>query len=161
MAEYLEDTKRVEEQEINFYDYGIQLTRGFRALKLWLSLKTFGAAAFRQAIEHGFELAEFAESLVRQSGCWEVVSPATMGIVAFRFIPSFETSDEELNELNRRIVEAQIEDGFTFANSTALNGRVVQRLCTINPRTTKDDVRATIEKLEQLGRKVANQFQKP
>ncbi|MBL8188194.1 MAG: aminotransferase class I/II-fold pyridoxal phosphate-dependent enzyme, partial [Acidobacteria bacterium] len=160
MAEYLEDTKRVEEQEINFYDYGIQLTRGFRALKLWLSLKTFGAAAFRQAIEHGFELAEFAESLVRQSSCWEIVSPATMGIVAFRFIPSFETSDEELNELNRHIVEAQIEDGFTFANSTALNGRVVQRLCTINPRTTKDDVRATIEKLEQLGRKVANQFQK-
>lgn len=160
MAEYLEDTKRVEEQEINFYDYGIQLTRGFRALKLWLSLKTFGAAAFRQAIEHGVELAEFAESLVRQSGCWEIVSPATMGIVTFRFVPSYEVSEEEINELNRRIVEAQIEDGFTFANSTALNGRVVQRLCTINYRTTTDDVRATIEKLEQLGRKVANQFKK-
>jgi len=160
MAEYLEDTKRAEEQEINFYDYGIQLTRGFRALKLWLSLKTFGAAAFRQAIEHGFELAEYAEHLIRQSNCWKVVSPATMGIVAFRFVPSHAASEEELNELNRRIVEAQIEDGFTFANSTALNGRVVQRLCTINYRTTKDDVRATIEKLEQLGRKVANQFQK-
>lgn len=155
MAEYLEDTKRAEEQEINFYDYGIQLTRGFRALKLWLSLKTFGAAAFRQAIEHSFELAEFAESLVRQSpppsGCWELVSPATMGIVAFRFVPPYAASEEELNEINRRIVEAQIEDGFAFANSTALNGRVVQRLCTINPRTTKDDVRATIVKLEQLG----------
>jgi aromatic-L-amino-acid decarboxylase len=153
MAEYLEDTKRTEEQEINFYDYGIQLTRGFRALKLWLSLKTFGAAAFRQAIEHSFELAEFAESLVRQSKCWEVVSPATMGIVAFRFVPPYAASEEEINELNRRIVEAQIEDGFTFANSTALNGRVVQRLCTINHRTTKEDVLATIEKLEQLGRR--------
>lgn len=151
MAEYLEDTKRTEEQEINFYDYGIQLTRGFRALKLWLSLKTFGAAAFRQAIEHGFELAEFAEKLVRQSNCWQVVSPATMGIVAFRFVPPYTASEEEINDINRRIVEAQIEDGFVFANSTALNGRVVQRLCTINPRTTEDDVRATIEKLEQLG----------
>ncbi|MFN0112124.1 MAG: pyridoxal phosphate-dependent decarboxylase family protein [Blastocatellia bacterium] len=151
MAEYLEDTKRAEEQEINFYDYGIQLTRGFRALKLWLSLKTFGAAAFRQAIEHSFELAEFAESLVRRSNCWEVVSPATMGIVAFRFVPPYAASEEEINEINRRMVEAQIEDGFAFANSTALNGRVVQRLCTINHRTTKDDVRATIEKLEQLG----------
>lgn len=160
MAEYLEDTKRAEEQEINFYDYGIQLTRGFRALKLWLSLKTFGAEAFRQAIEDSFELAEFAESLVRQSNFWEVVSPATMGIVAFRFVPAFPASEEEINELNRRIVEAQIEDGFVFANSTALNGRVVQRLCTINPRTTKDDVRATIKKLEQLGQKVANQFKK-
>ena len=160
MAEYLEDTKRAEEQEINFYDYGVQLTRGFRALKLWLSLKTFGAAAFRQAIEHSFELAEFAERLVRQSNCWEVISPATMGIVAFRFIPPYSATEEELNELNRRIVEAQIEDGFTFANSTALRGRVVQRLCTINHRTTEDDVRATIEKLEQLGQRVANQFKK-
>ena len=160
MAEYLEDTKRAEEQEINFYDYGIQLTRGFRALKLWLSLKTFGAAAFRQAIEHSFELAEFAESLIRQSNCWEIVSPATMGIVAFRFVPPYPASEEEINELNRRIVEAQIEDGFAFANSTALNGRVVQRLCTINHRTAKDHVRATIERFEQLGRKVANQFQK-
>ncbi|MGH9802790.1 MAG: hypothetical protein ACRD82_20680, partial [Blastocatellia bacterium] len=80
-----------------------------------------------------------------------VVSPATMGIVAFRFVPPYTASEEEINELNRRIVEAQIEDGFTFANSTALGGRVVQRLCTINHRTTKDDVRATIEKLEQLG----------
>lgn len=155
MAEYLEDTKRAEEQEINFYDYGVQLTRGFRALKLWLSLKTFGAAAFRQAIEHGFELAEYAEHLVRQSKCWEVISLATMGIVAFRFVPPYPASEDEINELNRRIVEAQIEDGFAFANSTALQGRVVQRLCTINHRTTKDDVRATIEKLEQLGREVA------
>lgn len=151
MAEYLEDTKRAEEQEINFYDYGLQLTRGFRALKLWLSLKTFGAETFRQAIEHNFEMAEFAESLVRQSSCWEVVSSATMGIVAFRFVPPTSATEAEINELNRRIVEAQIEDGFMFANSTSLGGRVVQRFCTINHRTTKDDVRASIEKLEQLG----------
>ncbi len=151
MAEYLEDTKRVEEQEINFYDYGIQLTRGFRALKLWLSLKTFGAAAFRQAIEHGFELAEFAESVIRQSPRWQIVSPAAMGIVTFRFVSPGDSSEEEINYINRRIVEAQMTDGFTFANSTSLRGQVVQRLCTINYRSTKDDVRASIEKIEQLG----------
>lgn len=151
MAEYLVDTKRAEEQEISFYDYGVQLTRGFRALKLWLSLKTFGAAAFRQAIEHGFDLAEFAESVIRQSPNWQIISPATMGIVTFRFVPTGDLSEEEINRTNRRIVEAQMTDGFTFANSTSLRGQVVQRLCTINYRSTKEDIRASIERIEQLG----------
>lgn len=151
MAEYLADTKRAEEQEISFYDYGVQLTRGFRALKLWLSLKTFGASAFRRAIEHGFELAEYAESVIRQSRRWQIVTPAMMGIVTFRFVPSGNSSEEEINRINRLIVEAQMTDGFTFANSTSLRGQVVQRLCTINYRSTKEDVRESIERIEQLG----------
>jgi glutamate/tyrosine decarboxylase-like PLP-dependent enzyme len=151
MGEYLEDTRRAENEEINYYDYGVQLTRGFRALKLWLSLKTFGAAAFRQAINHGFELAEFAEGVLRQSECWQVVTPATMGIVTFRYTAEG-CSENEIDEIHRRLVERMAEDGFSFANSTALRGRTVMRLCTINPRTTEEDVRATIQQLEQFGR---------
>lgn len=154
MAEYLADTKRAEEEEINYYDYGPQLTRGFRALKLWLSLKTFGAAAFRQAIEHGFALAEFAEQELRQDRCWQIVNSATMGIVVFRYVPATAATEDECNELNRRLVEAQIADGFLFANSTSVGGRVVQRFCTINYRTTEADVRAAIARLAQLGREV-------
>jgi aromatic-L-amino-acid decarboxylase len=150
MTGILEDTKRAEEEEINYYDYGVQLTRGFRALKLWLSLKTFGAAAFREAINRGFEMAEFAESLLRQSDCWRITSPATFGIVTFRFVAEG-CSDGEINEIHRRMVEAMAEDGFAFANSTSLRGQTVMRLCTINPRTTEDDVRATIKQLEQFG----------
>lgn len=158
MAEYLEDTKRIEEEEINYYDYGPQLTRGFRALKLWLSLKTFGAASFRGAIEHGFQLAEFAENLLRRSSAaWQIVTPATMGIVTFRFIPP-KVTDSEINEIHRRMVEAMVTDGFVFANSTVLRGQTVMRLCTINPRTTEEDIRATIEKLEQLAHEADNQL---
>jgi aromatic-L-amino-acid/L-tryptophan decarboxylase len=151
MAEYLEDAKRAEEEEINYYDYGVQLTRGFRALKLWLSIKTFGAAAFRQAINRGFDLAEFAEDVLRQSGCWRIVTPATMGIVTFRYVAKGR-SETEIDEIHRRMVQMMTEDGFAFANSTALRGQIVMRLCTINPRTTEDDVRATIQQLEQFGR---------
>jgi glutamate/tyrosine decarboxylase-like PLP-dependent enzyme len=150
MAEYLEDTKRAEDEEINYYDYGVQLTRSFRALKLWLSLKTFGAAAFRAAINRGFELAEFAENILRQSERWQIVSPATFGIVTFRFVAEG-CSESEINEIHRRMVEAMTEDGFAFANSTSLRGRTVMRFCTINPRTTEEDIRATIEQLEQFG----------
>ncbi len=157
MAGYLEDTKRAEEEEINYYDYGVQLTRGFRALKLWLSIKTFGAAAFREAINHGFELAEFAEGLLRQSESWRIVTPATMGIVTFRFVADA-AAESEINEIHRRMVEVMAEDGFAFANSTSLRGQTVMRLCTINPRTTEEDVRATIKQLEQFGRELQDRI---
>ncbi len=157
MAGILEDTKRAEEEEINYYDYGPQLTRGFRALKLWLSLKTFGAAAFREAINRGFEMAEFAESLLRQSDRWRIISPATFGIVTFRYVAEG-CSESEINEIHRRMVEAMAEDGFAFANSTSLRGQTVMRLCAINPRTTEEDVRATIERLERFGRDIQRQL---
>src|SRR5215475_4611881 len=153
MTGILEDTKRAEEEEINYYDYGVQLTRGFRALKLWLSLKTFGAAAFREAINRGFEMAEFAENILRQSGCWRIVVPAAMGIVTFRYVAEGR-SENEINEIHRRMVGMMAEDGFAFANSTTLRGQTVMRLCTINPRTTEDDVQATIRQLEQFGSKL-------
>jgi glutamate/tyrosine decarboxylase-like PLP-dependent enzyme len=146
----LEDTKRAEEEEINYYDYGVQLTRSFRALKLWLSIKAFGAAKFREAINHGFDLAEFAENILRQSGRWRIVSSAAFGIVTFRYVAEG-CSENEINEIHRRMVEMMAEDGFAFANSTTLRGQTVMRLCTINPRATQDDVRATVQQLEQFG----------
>ena len=157
MAGILEDTRRAEEEEINYYDYGVQLTRSFRALKLWLSIKTFGAAAFRKAIDHGFELAEFAENILRQSDCWRIVTSATMGIVTFRYVAQG-CSEGEANEIHRRMVEMMSEDGFAFANSTAMRGQTVMRLCTINPRTTEEDVRATIEQLELFGNELRNRI---
>jgi glutamate/tyrosine decarboxylase-like PLP-dependent enzyme len=149
LADYLEDTQRVEE-EVNFCERGIQLTRSFRALKLWFSFKVFGAAAFRAAVERGIELAEFAESQLRQSSCWEVVSPATLGVIAFRFIPQG-ASEAEINVINQKLISAIREDGFAYLSSTILNGRTVLRLCTINPRTTEGDIRATIQRIEKLG----------
>ena len=74
-------------EEMNFMYQGIQLTRYFRALKFWMSLKVFGLAAVRVAIERGFELAEMAESLLRSAGSWEIVTPAQMAIVTFRYKP--------------------------------------------------------------------------
>ena len=87
LPEYMKDVERGHE-EINFCDYGIQLTRGFRALKLWMSLQVFGVESFRKAIERGMTLAKTAEELLSQSSSkWEVITPASMGIVTFRYNP--------------------------------------------------------------------------
>jgi aromatic-L-amino-acid decarboxylase len=134
--DYLADVHR-NLAEVNLCDYGVQLTRGFRALKLWMSLRTFGIAAFRDAIDRGFVLAEYAqECLAANPDVWEIVSHARMAIVVFRFRGS--DADQV------RIVEAMLAHGGAFLTSTTHAGRIVLRMCTINPRTTAEDIRETI-----------------
>ena len=146
--EYLRDVDWRDE-DVNFRDYGIQLTRSFRALKLWMSLKIFGLSAFRDAVGRGIDLAERAEAMVRASQRWEVVTPAQLGIVTFRsVVPGLPT--EEIDRINERIIEGMTADGLAFLTSTVLRGRVVLRLCTINPRTTVEDLEDTIGLLEEL-----------
>jgi aromatic-L-amino-acid decarboxylase len=141
MPEYMRDVHR-NTTEINPADYGIQLSRGFRALKVWLSINTFGFAAFRDAVTYGFELAEFAErELRKRKGC-EILSPAEMAIVAFRF-----GNDDAVQT---KLVELMLSDGFAFLTSTTLKGVTALRLCTINPRTTEDDIVQTIDRLEKF-----------
>jgi glutamate/tyrosine decarboxylase-like PLP-dependent enzyme len=153
LPEYMKDAEPGAE-EVNFCDYGIQLTRGFRALKLWMSFKIFGVESFRAAVERTLQAAELAEKLLRRSPAWEIVTPAQMGIVSFRFHPP-EIPPPQLDQLNQQIVERAIDDGFAMVSSTTLRGRKVLRLCTINPRTTEADLEKTIARLEEMGSEIA------
>lgn len=136
--------------EINLCDYGIQLTRSFRALKLWMSLKVFGLESFRRAITRGIVLAEFAEKVLRESSCWKVVTPAQLGVITFSYVPE-DRSIIKAEKINRKLVDKMIEDDFAMVSSTVLKGRTVLRMCTINPRTTEEYVQETIKRLEVLG----------
>lgn len=126
--------------EVDFRDRSVQLTRTSRALKLWLSLRVFGVAAFREAIAHGIALAEHAERQFRARQGWEVVSPAQLAIVCFRREGADQTA----------LAAAMVEDGFAAPSTTEVGGRVALRLCTINPRTTFEDIERTIERMEAL-----------
>ena len=136
-GEYLRDTFG---EEVNFRDRGIQLTRGVRALKLWLSVQVFGLAAFRDAVAQGLSLAEHAEAVLRARPGWEIVTPAQLGIVCF----AREGGDES------RISADTVSDGYAAPSTTVLRGRTVLRLCTINPRTTFEEIEATIERMERF-----------
>ena len=153
MPEYLRDTHGICE-EVNFGNYGVQLTRSFRALKLWLSLRTFGVSNFRKAIARGIEIAEIAERELRANAEWEVVTPATLAVVTFRYIAGGLPTDE-IDRLQGRIVEAMLADGYAIATSTVLNGRPALRFCTINPRTSNDEIRETIRRMAAIGRNLA------
>jgi aromatic-L-amino-acid/L-tryptophan decarboxylase len=130
-------------KEVNFSDRGIQLTRQFRALKLWMSLKVYGAAAFRAAIEHGLALAEHAERRLARDPAWEVMTPARLGIVTFRPAGSSDA-------VTARLPAAALADGFAYLSSYRVHGAIALRLCTINPRTTRADIDRTIDRLAAL-----------
>ena len=155
--EYLKDVEQADE-ELNFMYQGIQLTRQFRALKLWMSFKVFGLDAISRAIDAGFENAELAESLLREAGCWEIVTPAQMAIVTFRYKPV--NGDEALaNRVTHDLVGRLLEDGYAFASGTQLRDKTVMRICANNPRTTTDDLRKTIALMGRLAAELTRQYE--
>ncbi|WP_298323074.1 aminotransferase class V-fold PLP-dependent enzyme [uncultured Dokdonia sp.] len=148
--EYLRDIEG-NESEINFYDHGVQLTRRFRALKFYMSLKTFGLEGFRNAITYNIKIAEKTEKLLRKSKKWEIVSPATLAIINFRYNPlGNKFTEKQLDELNQKISGMVTASREAQLVTTILNKQVVLRMCLINPRTTFDDVQDTLTLCEKF-----------
>lgn len=138
---YMNDVYRAS-SALNFCDRGIELTRPFRALKLWMSLQHFGVAAFRAAVAAGITMAQYAESLLRERAPWELVTPAQLGVVTFRH-----AGDDALQE---QLADRLRDDGFAMVHTTLVRARPALRMCLINPRCTQDDVAKTLDRLEQL-----------
>lgn len=145
-ASYLADVGRMAEREVVFYEHGIQLTRSFRALKLWMSLRIFGLAAFRAAIDRGIALAEATEQMLRADQRWEVVTPAQLAVVTFA--PRLTSgSVAESNARVERAVERLTADGYAMVTSTQVRGRTVLRFCLIHPDAQFDEVKETADRL--------------
>jgi glutamate/tyrosine decarboxylase-like PLP-dependent enzyme len=156
--EYMQDVEPAED-EVNFADRGLALTRRFRALRIWLSVKVHGVAWFRSLVEHGCRLADVAEDLVRRSPVFEVLSPRQLGIVCFRYVPpGFSEcggTEEELDRLNLALAAELRATGRAFLSSTRLRGRVALRFCFVNWRTITADVEEVVRLLVMLGAKVS------
>lgn len=142
--DYLQDI-RVRESEVNFSDYGEQLTRYSRSLKVWFSVRYYGTAAIRAAQDRGMALAELAERIVRESPELEVLTPAQFGIVCFRVRPKDVTDVEWLNALNERVNERVNRSGFVLMSSTRLRGALSLRLCIPGYRTQDEDIRQVLD----------------
>jgi len=147
--DYLADVTRHIKHDVNFYEHGVQLTRSFKALKLWLSLRAYGLAEFRRAIDVGFDMAELAERTLLESGRWTIVTPAQMGVVTFRWNDATK-SDAEIDAITSRTVDLMREDGYALVMSTMLRGRPALRLCPIHPATMPEEIRETIARLERF-----------
>jgi aromatic-L-amino-acid/L-tryptophan decarboxylase len=136
--EYLADVQSGHEA-VNFADYGEQLTRYSRAIKVWMSVRYFGTDAIRDAIDRGMMLARRLEQRVRETPGLEIVSPARFGIVCFRARPAL-VDATDLDVLNERVLARVVGDGRYFISSTRLRGTFSLRTCILGFRTAEDDI---------------------
>jgi len=161
LPDYLQDMPR-EVENVNFYDYGVQLTRGFRALKLWMALRFYGLETYRALVERSLDLAELAALLMHGSPVIEVFNEPQLGVVCFRYVPlGFTPNNAEdearLDRLNARLVERVIASGEAVVSSTRLGGRFAIRFCVLNHRTQISDIERALALIERLGNELAQE----
>ena len=153
--DYLQDTK-LGLEHVKFADRGYQLTRSFRALKVWMSIQTFGLAKFREAIDRTIDLAAKAGELVTKTEGLELLSPPSLGVLCFRYRPAGDgwTADR-IEKVNESIQARIIESATAMISSTRLRGTYSLRLCIMSHQTVWSDVRETIGKIAAFGREIA------
>ena len=135
----------------NFADRGLQLSRTARALKIWMSVQTFGMVAFREAVQKGLDMSRRAEAYVEASPVLELMTPVSLGIVCFRVNPGDGRDEHSLDDINRNVLAQVFWDELAFFSSTSLKGVFTLRMCIINHTTTWDDVRRTLDLVERFG----------
>jgi aromatic-L-amino-acid decarboxylase len=146
VPEYL--VTREQGDVVNYMDYGVQLGRRFRALKLWMIIRAFGVDGLAERLRAHCTLArEFAE-WVRASGDWELMAPVPFSLICFRYAPGG-TSDAERDRMNETIMHAVNDGGEVFLSHTKLGGRFVLRLSVGNIRTEERHVALAWEKLRE------------
>ena len=134
--------------EVNLFDLGPELTRPSRGLRLWFSLRTLGQENLAAAVNRGFENAERAQQLIEATPDWEVVTPAQMGIVTFRYAKSGD--DTTADKITLAVVDKLIDSGTALVSATHLGGRPALRMCPINPATQESDIAMTLAALSRI-----------
>jgi aromatic-L-amino-acid decarboxylase len=140
---------------VSFNERGPELSRSFKALKVWMGLKRHGRRGYAAAVEHDVAMARFLADEVKSRPDFELMAEPVLSIVAFRYRPRNGPQDEDgLARLNRRIVNRLVGKGAFFLAPTLLKGRTAMRTAIVNFRTTEDDLRALVGETAAAGQAV-------
>ena len=154
-ADYLgENGDAFGEGPLDFKDYGPQLGRSFRALKVWMTFKAYGAERLRAVIESNIAIMRYLADRIDESQDFVRVAPAPLSVVCFRYRTSdasLQRSPEYLDELNGRLLEALEADGRVFLSGTRIHGRRVLRACSVNHRLRREDVDLMLAVIREVG----------
>jgi aromatic-L-amino-acid/L-tryptophan decarboxylase len=132
-------------------NFGLELSRGFRALKVWMSLKEHGIEKYRRMIHQNIQQAAYLGELVENQPLLELLAKQTMNLVCFRFNPKG-LSEDELNRLNKEILMRLHEQGIAAPSYCFLNGRYAIRVANVNHRSKKEDFEALVEGVLRIGK---------
>jgi glutamate/tyrosine decarboxylase-like PLP-dependent enzyme len=142
-AEYTRVMGLENDEAFVFWDYGPELSRPFRALDLWLLVKTVGARALGEAIAENIACAKYFEELVRGSNDFEMLAPVVLSIFCFRYRPRGFTGD--LDALNERVMLALQRAGSSYVSNARIDGKFALRGCVLNYRTTRPDMEILLD----------------
>ncbi len=154
---YLAETSRgVIAGGLPFAERGLELTRSFRALKVWMSLKAHGINAFSRLIEQNVRQARFCADLIEAHPDLELVAPVALNIVCFRFAPKDSPSDD-LNRVNEEILLRIQESGLAVPSSTRIGNAFALRIAITNHRSKSEDFDLLVKSVSEIGRAVASE----
>jgi aromatic-L-amino-acid/L-tryptophan decarboxylase len=153
-AEYTRIIGEEADEAFAFWDYGPELSRRFRALKVWMLLKGVGLDSLSEAIESNLACARYFESMVRASDDFEMVAPVELSIFCFRHVPVQLRSEspQAINAFNERLLIALQRDGSSYLSNATLGGRFALRGCVLNYRTTLRDMEILLDDLRRVAR---------
>jgi aromatic-L-amino-acid/L-tryptophan decarboxylase len=138
---------------VNYMDYSSQLSRGFKALKIWSALQTFGVEAFKSAIDHTLDLAQYMAGLIEAEPDLELMAPVPLTAVCFQI--------NDASEADHAAALARLnEEGTAFLNPVGLDGRHGLRACVSNFRTTRSDIELIVGRVAEIARAVGSAGQK-
>jgi glutamate/tyrosine decarboxylase-like PLP-dependent enzyme len=158
-AEYTRVFNEQADEAFAFWNYGPELSRRFRALKVWMTLQGVGLRAVSEAIEKNIGCAHYLEKLVKASDDFEMLAPVELSIFCFRYL--FKKQDRtrvepELDLLNERLLGELQRDGSSYLSNARIGGRFALRGCVLNYRTTLQDMEILLGDLRRLAAAVQN-----
>jgi aromatic-L-amino-acid/L-tryptophan decarboxylase len=140
--------------EVWLSDYGVELSRSFRALKVWMSMKTYGADKYARLIQQNLDQAQYLADLVRSTPDLELLAPVPLNIVCFRFVvPGMD--ERALDDLNRELLIRLHESGIAVPSYTRLNAKYALRAAITNHRSRREDFDLLVREIVRLGQALA------
>jgi len=151
-ADYIKVHGLSDDETFAYWDYGVELSRRFRALKVWLTLRYYGVRRIAEAISEDIALAAYLGELVEEAEDFELLSPVELSICCFRYVPT--NGDFDLDQLNERILAVVQKGGRAYVSNATVKGCFALRACITNFRTTKSDIDKTLKVIREAAEQV-------
>jgi glutamate/tyrosine decarboxylase-like PLP-dependent enzyme len=150
-------------ERFDFMEYNFQLSRNFKALKIWMTFKAYGSDLLRDAIESNIKVVRHLASLIEGSRDFERLAPVPLSIVCFRYRTEdvrWHSNEDYLSLLNKKILEAVEADGRVFLTGTIIHGKTSLRACCVNHRTEVKHIEYLFKVLREIGEQVHKSIQR-
>ena len=144
------------DERVDLMNYSIQLSKDFKALKVWMTIEVYGHSVISKAIRNDIEMALYAYEKIKNNDLFKALHKPELSIFCFKYISKLKNISDDI--LNKKIIEEIEKDGRVFLSGTVIDKENVLRINCINHRRNKKDIDFLIRVLEEIGSKVEDKL---